>query len=44
MPAYAYSPADTIRDQNRTVPDWPSPSVMFRDITPLLGNPCVLRC
>ncbi len=27
----------------RTVPDWPSPGVQFRDITPLLQNPKVFR-
>ncbi len=30
------SPADYIRSHIRTVPDWPAPGVMFRDITPLL--------
>ena len=32
-----------IRDRIRTVPDWPQPGVMFRDITPLLQNPKTLR-
>ena len=32
-----------IRSHIRTVPDWPSPGVMFRDITPLLSNPRVFR-
>lgn len=27
----------------RTVPNWPAPGVMFRDITPLLQNPEVFR-
>jgi adenine phosphoribosyltransferase len=27
----------------RTVPDWPEPGVMFRDITPLLKDPRALR-
>lgn len=27
----------------RTVPDWPQPGVMFRDITPLLQNPKTFR-
>ncbi|MFM1989650.1 MAG: hypothetical protein RJA99_2607 [Pseudomonadota bacterium] len=32
-----------IRDRIRTVPDWPQPGVMFRDITPLLQDPKTLR-
>jgi adenine phosphoribosyltransferase len=32
-----------IRSHIRTVPDWPEPGVMFRDITPLLRNPKTLR-
>lgn len=35
--------ADYIRDHIRTVPDWPSTGVQFRDITPLLQNPKVFR-
>ncbi len=35
--------ADYLRDHIRTVPDWPQPGVMFRDITPLLQNPRTLR-
>jgi adenine phosphoribosyltransferase len=35
--------ADYIRVHIRTVPDWPAPGVMFRDITPLLQNPKVFR-
>ncbi|CFB62372.1 adenine phosphoribosyltransferase [Pandoraea apista] len=37
------SPAAYIKSQIRTVPDWPSPGVQFRDITPLLKNPRTLR-
>ena len=37
------SPAQYIRDHIRTVPDWPTSGVMFRDITPLLANPRVFR-
>jgi len=37
------TPAQTIRQHIRTVPDWPSPGVQFRDITPLLSNPRVFR-
>jgi adenine phosphoribosyltransferase len=32
-----------LRSHIRTVPDWPAPSVQFRDITPLLQNPKVFR-
>jgi adenine phosphoribosyltransferase len=42
MNEYA-SAAATIRAHIRTVPDWPSPGVQFRDITPLLANPRVFR-
>ncbi|MCA3239136.1 MAG: adenine phosphoribosyltransferase [Curvibacter sp.] len=34
---------DYLRCHIRTVPDWPSPGVQFRDITPLLQNPKVFR-
>jgi adenine phosphoribosyltransferase len=37
------SPSDYIRSHIRTVPDWPAPGVMFRDITPLLSQPRVFR-
>ena len=37
------SPSHYIREHIRTVPDWPAPGVMFRDITPLLSNPRVFR-
>ncbi|WP_299452836.1 adenine phosphoribosyltransferase [uncultured Pigmentiphaga sp.] len=32
-----------IRDRIRTVPDWPKPGVLFRDITPLLQDPRSFR-
>lgn len=35
--------ADFIRDRIRTVPDWPTPGVMFRDITPVLQDPRSFR-
>jgi adenine phosphoribosyltransferase len=35
--------AEYIRSRIRTVPDWPEPGVMFRDITPLLQDPKSLR-
>ncbi len=37
------SAAAYIREHIRTVPHWPAPGVMFRDITPLLANPRVFR-
>jgi adenine phosphoribosyltransferase len=37
------SPTDYIKAHIRTVPDWPSAGVQFRDITPLLSNPRVFR-
>jgi adenine phosphoribosyltransferase len=36
-------PSAYIRRHIRTVPHWPAPGVMFRDITPLLANPRVFR-
>ncbi|MGE0801510.1 MAG: adenine phosphoribosyltransferase [Lautropia sp.] len=35
--------SDYIKKHIRTVPDWPEPGVMFRDITPLLQDPKALR-
>ena len=32
-----------LRQHIRTVPNWPTPGVQFRDITPLLQNPKVFR-
>ena len=32
-----------LRDAIRTIPDYPKPGVMFRDVTTLLGNPRALR-
>jgi adenine phosphoribosyltransferase len=34
---------DTLKAHIRTVPNWPEPGVMFRDITPLLANPRAFR-
>jgi adenine phosphoribosyltransferase len=39
----ALSPSEYIKSHIRTVPDWPTPGVQFRDITPLLSNPRVFR-
>ena len=36
-------PADYVRDTIRSVPDWPKPGVMFRDITPVLQDPQSFR-
>jgi adenine phosphoribosyltransferase len=36
-------PVAYIRANIRTVPDWPAPGVLFRDITPLLAHPRVFR-
>jgi len=38
-----WTPSQYIKSHVRTVPDWPSPGVQFRDITPLLANPRVFR-
>ena len=35
--------SDYVRSRVRTVPDWPAPGVMFRDITPLLYDPKTFR-
>ena len=42
-PTAVADPEAYIRDRIRTVPDWPEPGVMFRDITPLLSDPKVFR-
>jgi adenine phosphoribosyltransferase len=42
-PSAVSDPAAYIREHIRTVPDWPEPGVMFRDITPLLADPKVFR-
>jgi adenine phosphoribosyltransferase len=36
-------PLQQIRDAIRTIPDYPRPGIMFRDITTLLGNAQVYR-
>lgn len=43
MDSLKHSLADFLRQHIRTVPDWPSAGVQFRDITPLLQNPRVFR-
>jgi adenine phosphoribosyltransferase len=43
IPTAVADPVAYIRDRIRTVPDWPEPGVMFRDITPLLADPKVFR-
>lgn len=42
-PTAVTDPVTYIRERIRTVPDWPEPGVMFRDITPLLADPKVFR-
>jgi adenine phosphoribosyltransferase len=42
-PIAVKDPSAYIREHIRTVPDWPEPGVMFRDITPLLADPKVFR-
>jgi adenine phosphoribosyltransferase len=37
------SVSDCLRQHIRTVPDWPTPGVQFRDITPLLQDPRLFR-
>lgn len=37
------NPTDYIRKTIRSVPDWPKPGVVFRDITPVLQNPRAFR-
>lgn len=34
---------DLIRSRLREVPDFPKPGILFRDITPLLGDPAAFR-
>jgi len=34
---------DDIRQRIRTIPDYPKPGIMFRDITTLLGHPRAFR-
>jgi adenine phosphoribosyltransferase len=44
--AHDATPVDTgsfLRGHIRTVPDWPAPGVLFRDITPLLQDAAVFR-
>ncbi len=43
VPAHGPRTLDEIRAAIRTIPDYPRPGVMFRDITTLLGNARVFR-
>lgn len=36
-------PRELVRGLIRTVPDWPKPGVMFRDITPMMQDPRAFR-
>jgi len=40
---HTQDPIAFLKQQIRTVPDWPEPGVQFRDITPLLSNPRAFR-
>ena len=37
------SPTLDLKKYIRDIPDFPKPGILFRDITPLLGNPAALR-
>ena len=43
VPVQIEDPVSYIRGMIRTVPDWPKPGVMFRDITPLLQDARAFR-
>ena len=43
QPTDRQAQAVTWEDLIRDVPDWPEPGVVFKDITPLLGDPAGLR-
>ena len=43
MDSLTHTLSDFLKQHIRTVPDWPSSGVQFRDITPLLQNPRVFR-
>lgn len=36
-------PAQYVRDTIRTIPDWPKPGILFRDITPVLQDALAFR-
>ncbi len=35
--------ADAIRNAIRDIPDFPKPGILFKDITPILGDPALFR-
>jgi adenine phosphoribosyltransferase len=37
------NPSLDLKQYIRDIPDFPKPGILFRDITPLLGNPAALR-
>ena len=39
----SHDPTATLKAAIRDVPDFPKPGIVFKDITPLLGNPDTLR-
>lgn len=38
-----YDPVEHVRSAIRSIPDWPKPGVIFRDITPVLQDPRCFR-
>ena len=43
MPADPHAATDALRAALRTVPDFPEPGVQFKDISPILADPALLR-
>jgi adenine phosphoribosyltransferase len=43
QPHARYNAAVDLKTVIRTIPDFPQPGILFRDITPMLGNPAAFR-
>lgn len=43
VPRKPFGFGDDVRDYIRTIPDFPKPGILFRDVTPLFGHPKGLR-